>query len=64
VPPAVEGGATSAMTLVCAMSGHAVDALVDVVGGSEGDIESTIARAGLDRIDREKREINEMRNVP
>lgn len=44
-------------------SGHAVDTLVDVLGGLEGGRTSMIARAGLDRRDREKRNINEMRGI-
>ena len=53
--------AASAMALVCAIFVHAVDALVDVVSGSESSTDSP--RAGLDWRDWEKREINETGNV-
>lgn len=41
-------GATSAMALVYAMSGHLVDALVDMIGRLESGTYGMTARAGLD----------------
>jgi hypothetical protein len=39
------------MVLVYAISGYPVDALVDMVGGSESGIYVTTVHAGLDRRD-------------
>jgi hypothetical protein len=52
---------TPAIALVCVISGHSVDALVDVVGESKSGTNGTTTRAGLDR--REKREINETGDI-
>jgi hypothetical protein len=48
VPPAVVARAASAIALVCAMFGHSVDALVDVVGRLESGTDGTTPRVGLD----------------
>jgi hypothetical protein len=63
VPPVVVVGATSAIALICAINGHQVDTLVDVVGRPERGTDDTTARAGLGWRDYEKREINEMGDI-
>lgn len=63
VPPGVVDGVTSAISLVCAMNGHPVDALVDVVGGLERGTNDMTACAGLGWRDCEKRDINETEDI-
>jgi hypothetical protein len=44
-------GATLTMAMLCAMSSHPVDALVDAVGASKSGVDGTTTREGLDRRD-------------